>query len=83
MEPSRPTIQPVIPYHTLYPFLGNTAIFPNKLYVTLCCITYISAIISPGNSFNACLKELLKSCPIVDLTEMGFPFDWENEVIWQ
>jgi abortive infection bacteriophage resistance protein len=43
----RLTIQPVIPYHTLYAFLGNIAIFPNKLYAILCCINYISAIISP------------------------------------
>lgn len=77
------TIHPQIPYNTIYPFLRNQNIYPNKLYATLCCITYISAIISPNNSFNTCLKELLKSCPLVELHEMGFPTDWEDEVIWQ
>jgi len=77
------TIHPQIPYNTIYPFLRNQNIYPNKLYATLCCITYISVIISPNNSFNTCLKELLNSCPLVELHEMGFPADWKDEVIWQ
>lgn len=77
------TIQPQIPYNTLNPFIVNRQIYPNKLYATLCCMTYISSIISPGNSFNSCLKSLLQSCTLIDLPEMGFPTDWESESIWQ
>jgi hypothetical protein len=76
------TIQPTIPYNTVYPFLNNSDIFPNKLYAILCCITYILDIISPGNNFNACMKDLIKSCPLIDLHEMGFTKDWDKEEIW-
>ncbi len=77
------TIQPTIPYNTVYSFLNNIDIFPNKLYAMLSCMTYILDIISPGNSFNTRLMELIKSCTLIDLREMGFPKDWEKEEIWQ
>ncbi len=75
--------KPVIPYNTLNPFLKNQKIYDNKLYAILSCMNYILIIISPGNSFVKDLKDLLKTCPLVDMHEMGFPADWEQEPIWQ
>lgn len=77
------TAKPKIPYNTIYPFLKNTNIHNNKLYAQLCCINYISGIISPDSSFVSELKKLLETCPLINLHEMGFPSDWENEPIWQ
>ena len=76
------TIRPQMPYNTIYPFLQNLNLHSNKIYAQLSCINYISAIISPGNCFVKNLNELLQSCPLIDLTEMGFPAGWEKEVIW-
>lgn len=77
------TIVPKIPYNTTYTFLRNTSIYDNKLYVQLCCVNYISKIISPKNNFVNSLKKLLRTCHLVDLKEMGFPSDWEKEKIWK
>jgi len=77
------TIQPVIPNNTTYPFIRNKNIHSNKLYAQLCCVNYVSRIISPQNSFVSELKALLKTCHLVDLKEMGFPTDWETENIWK
>ncbi|MEI6433384.1 MAG: Abi family protein [Bacteroidota bacterium] len=76
------TISPQLPYNTIYPFLNNRDLHTNKLYAQLCCINYISTIISPGNSFVKNLSDLLQTCPLLDLNEMGFPADWKTETIW-
>ena len=76
-------IQPIIPYNTRFTFIKNQNIHPNKLYVLLCCINYILNIISPDNSFVSGLRELVGSCHLIDLHEMGFPPDWEKEEFWK
>lgn len=75
--------KPVIPYNTLNPFLKNQKIYDNKLYAILSCMNYILRIISPGNSFVNDIRALLKTNPIVDIHEMGFPHDWKDEEIWK
>lgn len=77
------TIIPKIPYNTLLPFLKNTNIYENKLYAQLCCINYISRIISPHTSYVNDIKALLSSCNLANKKEMGFPADWENEELWK
>ncbi len=79
----RLTTMPQIPTCTVYPFITNSNVYPNKLYATLCCMNYILGIISPGNNFSFRLKNLLKTCSLIDLKEMGFTKDWENEPIWK
>lgn len=76
-------IQPTMPYNTKYQFIKNRNIHTNKLYALLCCINYILNIISPNNSFKPELRQLIQSCHLVDLHEMGFPKDWENDPFWQ
>jgi abortive infection bacteriophage resistance protein len=79
----RLTAPPELPKSPIFQFLTNTNLNINKLYPILCCMTYILHIISPSNNFNSNLKELLCTFPIVNIKEMGFPKDWENEPIWQ
>lgn len=76
------TIVPKIPYNTNYTFLTNTKIHENKLYAQLCCMNYITRIISPNSSFVPDLKALLSTCSLVDCKEMGFSNDWDKETIW-
>jgi abortive infection bacteriophage resistance protein len=77
------TIVPKLPYNTVNTFIQNANIYDNKLYAQLCCINYITRIISPDSSFVSDLKELLKTCNLVSCKEMGFPDDWKNEPIWR
>ena len=78
----RLTTMPQIPTHTHFDFINNKNIYPNKIYASLCCISYVLNIISPGHTFNSRLLELIHNCPLVDLKEMGFPKNWEQEKIW-
>ena len=79
----RLTTMPQMPYQTINPFLTNRNVYNNKLYAVLCCMTYVLSIISPGSNFNQRLRDLVDSCGLVDLREMGFPADWREEVIWK
>lgn len=79
----RLTTMPQIPSNTVYPFLKNTQLHPNKLYATLCCMNYVLQIISPGNNFAKRLTDLFKTCTLVDMKEMGFPEKWDEEEIWK
>ena len=63
-----------------YPYKN---IYDNKLYAQLCCINYITRIISPKSSFVADLKNLLGTCDLVDCREMGFPNNWKVEPLWK
>jgi abortive infection bacteriophage resistance protein len=60
------TIVPQIPYNTANQFIINKNIYDNKLYAQLCCMNYITQIISPDSSFVADLKNLLGSCNLID-----------------
>ncbi len=77
------TIVPKIPYNTDKIFIQNMDIYDNKLYAQLCCINYITRIISPNSNFVADLKNLLNTCEWVDYKEMGFPENWKEEPIWK
>jgi abortive infection bacteriophage resistance protein len=79
----RLTTAPQLPNNSLYPFLNNLNIHSNKVYTMLSCMTYILHIISPGNTFNKRLKELMRSCSLVDEKEMGFSAEWKNEELWK
>lgn len=72
-----------IPIRPVYKFLNNSNVYPNKLYAVLCCLAYILKIVKPDNRFSFQLKELMKSCPLMQEKEMGFPKDWQNEPLWQ
>jgi abortive infection bacteriophage resistance protein len=77
------TTMPQLPNNPSFQFLNNLNIHANKLYAILSCITYILHIISPGNTFNQRLKELMSSCLLVEEKEMGFSEDWLKEPIWK
>lgn len=71
---------PTQPTHT---FLKNKSVYTNKLYATLSCIEYVLKQISPGSAFSDRLKDLMKSCPLAQTKEMGFPNNWLEEELWK
>lgn len=77
------TISPTIPYNMPFQFLNNRQIQFNKLYALLSCLNYTLRIVSPGSHFVKTLKAHLKTCGLVELHQMGFPDNWEEEELWQ
>jgi abortive infection bacteriophage resistance protein len=80
---NRRLIKIKLPTNPTYLFLNEKSVYPNKLYATLSCISYILKIISPGSTFNDRLKELMKTCPLAQTKEMGFPPNWLHEELWK
>lgn len=77
------TLKPQLPKNTRNPFLGNRDINPNKLYAFLSCCLYLLKVINPKTNFGTHFRQLLKTYPTVNLKAMGFPENWEQEVLWQ
>jgi len=55
----------------------------DKMYVVLAVIAYFLDIITPKNTFRNKFKELIVKYPNVDVTAMGFPKDWKNDLFWR
>lgn len=72
-----------LPRKTLNVFINNKQIYNNKTYAYLCCILYVLNIISPKHSFKINLINLIKDCPMMQEKEMGFPKNWQQELLWQ
>ncbi len=77
----------ILPYNTLYQFIGRNSIEgirTNKLFALLTSIAYLLDIISPSSSFKRHLKELLKfDCKLITLKDMGFPDNWQTFPVWK
>jgi abortive infection bacteriophage resistance protein len=56
-----------IPRNAIYPFIE---------------IKYTLDRISPSQTFNIKLKELMTQCPLAQEHAMGFPMDWEHDSFW-
>lgn len=72
-----------IPHKTLRSFVENKKVYNNKAYIYLCCILYVLNIVSPNHSFKDNLLKLMKSCPMMQEREMGFPKNWKKESVWR
>jgi abortive infection bacteriophage resistance protein len=82
----RYTTKPFLPYNTKVPFLSKEeikTIYPNKLYAVLCCIYYMVKQIDSSSDFKSKLVTLIKSCPLTQESEMGFPKNWETQTVWR
>ena len=76
-----------LPYNTTYPFIDRTnlnSIYKNKLFAVLCCIQYISKIISPQGDFkNNLIKTIEEGGKLLNIKDMGFPTNWMDFGVWQ
>lgn len=82
----RLTALPFLPYNSVKPFLTKSElkeIYPNKVYAVICCIYYILKTIDSNNTFKKDLTELMKTCPLKQEKEMGFPKNWQEQSVWK
>ena len=76
-------VKPQMPAKLKNNWLANTDVAPNRLYATLCCMTYWLNAIQPSNTLALDIKNLLAAFPCVDVKAMGFPANWADEPLWQ
>lgn len=76
------TITPMLPRRANYTWITQRS-NPLRIYFNLCIVKYFLGVVSPNNDMADKLKALLVSYPLVDITAMGFPVDWDKEQLWQ
>ena len=77
------SVRPLMPRKPRKPFIALPASGTQQVYFVLCMIIYLLDTINPNHSFIARFKDLLHRYPLIDVSAMGFPADWENERLWQ
>ena len=83
----RGIINITLPKCPLHPFMSSkemSQLHPNKVFTVLCCIKYISNIISPGSSLKQNILSIVgDGGNLLNLQEMGFPRDWKHLDVWK
>lgn len=60
------------------------SLHPNKLFTVLCCIKYISNIISPGSDLKRNILSIIgDGGNLLNLREMGVPINWKLLDVWK
>lgn len=65
-----------------YKWLTNTPISSTKLYSLLSALIYLQNKVSSTENFVTRFKQLLKAFPEINIGEMGFSSNWEEEPVW-
>lgn len=76
-----------LPTNTLFPFMSVAEmrqLRANKVFTVLCCIKYLSNIISPGSSLKQNILSIIgDGGNLLCLQDMGFPKDWKYLDVWK
>ena len=76
-----------LPTNADNPFLDRQTlrtIHPNKVFTVLCCIKYISNIISPDSDLKRNILSIIgDGGNLLSLDEMGFPKNWKLLGVWK
>ncbi len=76
-----------LPTNADNPFIDREtlrSIHPNKVFTVLCCIKYISNIISPGSDLKRNILSIIgDGGNLLSLEEMGFPKEWKRLGVWE
>ena len=54
----------------------------DRIYISICIITYFLDICAPEFNFRKNLKEVMSMCRPAQLPSMGFPADWKNQALF-
>lgn len=83
----RSLINVTLPYNTARPFIDKGiigTIHTNKIFAVMCCIKYISNIISPGSDIKRTFLSIIgDGGHLLNLQEMGFPRNWKSIDVWK
>lgn len=76
-----------MPTNVDFPFLDKRtlkSLHPNKVFTVLCCIKYISNIISPNSDLKRNILAIIgNGGRLLNLQEMGFPKNWTFLDVWR
>ncbi len=81
--------QPSMPKRNAMPQFNpliNQPHITSRMYSALCIVVHFLKHICPNTTWTTRLQELLftlDAIPIVGLSDMGFPVDWESHSFWQ
>ena len=76
-------IQPSIPLTPKNQWLSNRNVQNNKAYYILSMILYLLTSIDEANSMVKDFRSLLVKYENIDPAAMGFPQNWETELLWK
>lgn len=76
-------VRPLMPRSPHNTFIPIPASGTQQVYFILSMINYLLNTVNPNHSFIPRFKELLNRYPMVDIKAMGFPAEWENEILWK
>lgn len=77
------SIRPQIPDAPRKTWLQNTQIQNDRTYFILSMVAYLLQTVNPHNRFIQKFKNLLHKYSNVDTKALGFPQNWDNEVLWK
>jgi len=73
---------PQLSYRLRGKWIDCSHVRPIKLYAQLSCLVYLQNSIHPNNNFVDRFKQLLEEYPTINLHEMGFPMNWNEQPLW-
>lgn len=76
-------VKPMLPELMPNTWITDFSFRKQTLYSQLCCIVYWINSISPENTFVTEFKQLLLKYPSVKTSMLGFPHNWEQELLWK
>lgn len=77
------SIRPVMPQTPKKTWIVNKNIRTDRIYALLCMIRFLLQTVNTKSNFTERLVELLSKYPHVDSQAMGFPTDWQSELLWK
>ncbi|MDE6090052.1 MAG: Abi family protein [Duncaniella sp.] len=76
------SINAIVPRRTYLPFITIPSDI-KRVYYILSIILYFLQTVNPTSTFGRRFKALLLKYPDINVSAMGFPIDWEDEVLWR
>ena len=64
-------------------WIDTSRIDHKRICYRLCIVKYLLNVISPNNDMTEKLKLLLTDFPMIDISAMGFPSNWNDEMLWK
>ncbi|MDR2233249.1 MAG: Abi family protein [Tannerella sp.] len=77
------SIQPLFPRNPSNTWITDRQAGINKIYYALSMMLYLLNTVNPKHTFRQKLESLFMKYPNVDRKAMGFPQNWQTEMLWK